>query len=53
MPLAPSAGTIAFFDIDARCWRVEAGVFEVSAGLSAEDTRARASLTLAGATFEV
>ncbi len=37
----------AFFDVDAQCWRVEPGAFEVLAGFSAADIRASAKIEFA------
>jgi beta-glucosidase len=42
--LAPRA--FAFFDENARNWRIEAGSFEISAGFSAADPRQSVSLTM-------
>jgi beta-glucosidase len=42
--LAPRA--FAFFDENARNWRIEAGSFEISAGFSAADLRQSVSLTM-------
>ena len=44
VPLTPRA--FAFFDIAAKAWRVEAGVFDISAGFSATDLRLTAEVTL-------
>ena len=43
----------AFFDAAKGCWRVEAGAFEISVGLSAADIRETAEVTLESATLRV
>ena len=39
----------AFFDVEAQCWRVEAGDFEIFAGFSAADIKASTTVTVATA----
>ncbi len=41
----------AFYDVEAACWRVEAGGFTVQAGLSAADIRGTAHVTLSAQTI--
>lgn len=41
----------AFYDVEAACWRVEAGAFTIQAGLSAADIRGTAHVTLSAQTI--
>lgn len=41
----------AFYDVEAACWRVEAGGFTIQAGLSAADIRGAAHVTLSAQTI--
>lgn len=51
--VALDARAFAFFDVDARCWRVEAGGFTLSAGFSASDLPLSVGLEMAAAELPV
>lgn len=45
--------SFAFFDVESRCWRVEAGEFRISVGFSAGDIRISEVVTLGAAEIPV
>jgi beta-glucosidase len=51
--VALDARAFAFFDVDARCWRVEAGGFTLSVGFSASDLPLSVGLEMAAAELPV